>query len=148
MPDEALSEMRASMPSFAELFRRLLDTKRKPNGEHYSDQEIATWCAAHSGRTFSRTYVWMLRTGRQDQPNFEHVKALAAFFSVPIEYFGTGDYARTLQHEVELVQALRSNNAKQIALRGAGLSDEATKRVLAEIDRIQEEEEQAEADDQ
>ncbi len=137
MPDQ--DDLDTGLPRFARLLNDLLEAHRKPNGKRYSDQEIATWCAENGATSFSRTYVWMLRTGRREKPTFEHVEALARFFSVPTEYFGDSDYSRTLQHEVELLQALQNTSARQMALRGAGLSPENARKVLAEIDRIRDE---------
>jgi transcriptional regulator with XRE-family HTH domain len=137
VPDQ--DDLDTGLPRFARLLNDLLEAHRKPNGKRYSDQEIATWCAENGATSFSRTYVWMLRTGRREKPTFEHVEALARFFSVPTEYFGDSDYSRTLQHEVELLQALQNTSARQMALRGAGLSPENARKVLAEIDRIRDE---------
>lgn len=132
----------ASVPPtrIAAVLNRLLDIRRKSNGERYSDQEIADWCREHCATPFSRTYVWMLRTGRRDKPTFDHMKALAQFFDVPLEYFGDDDRARTIEHELELLLALRNSNARALALRGAALSAEGAEEVLRHIERIQRDE--------
>ncbi|MFD0690963.1 XRE family transcriptional regulator [Actinomadura fibrosa] len=50
--------------------------------------ETAAAIASATGEDISSTTVWKLRTGRQDNPQFRTLTALATFFGVPIGYFG------------------------------------------------------------
>lgn len=127
-------------PRIAVALTRLLELRRKEDGTRYSDQEIADWCRDQYGTSFSRTYVWMLRTGRRDKPTFAHIQALASFFDVPLEYFGDDDRAQQIEHELDLLLALRDSNARSLALRASGLSADATREVLRHIEQIRQNE--------
>lgn len=50
--------------------------------------EAAAAITTATGEEISSTTVWKLRTGRQDNPQFRTLTALATFFGVPLGYFG------------------------------------------------------------
>lgn len=133
-----MDEPPQELPHIATVLNHLRDLQRRDDGEMYSDQEIAQWCSEQCGLSFSRTYVWMLRTGRRDKPTFEHVKALSRFFNVPLEFFGDDEQARKAERELELLLALRNSGAKDIALRGAGLSPGGVQSVLDYLQQVEE----------
>ncbi|MFI0350967.1 hypothetical protein [Actinomadura sp. 9N407] len=53
--------------------------------------DAAAAIAAATDEDISSTTVWKLRTGRQDNPQFKTLIALATFFGVPLGYFGFPD---------------------------------------------------------
>jgi len=105
----------------------------RPKGREYTYDEVAQGCEAAAG-TFSKTYVWQLRTGQRDNPTKRHLEALAAFFGVPVAYFFDDDAAARVDSQLELAVALRDAAIRDIALRAMTM-DEATRRSVAQIVR-------------
>jgi transcriptional regulator with XRE-family HTH domain len=105
----------------------------RPKGREYTYDEVAHGCEAMAG-TFSKTYVWQLRTGQRDNPTKRHLEALAAFFGVPAAYFFDDDAAERVDSQLELAVALRDADIRDIALRAMTM-DEATRRSVAQIVR-------------
>lgn len=64
--------------------------------------EVAAAITGATGEDISSTTVWKLRTGRQDNPQFRTLTALATFFDVPIGYFGFSGEARPIDHHLTL----------------------------------------------
>lgn len=126
----------------ADKLNKLFATIRREDGAEHSNEEVANWCRAHSGESFSRTYLWQLRTGKRTNPTLRHLEALAAFFDMPLAYFGDDELSRRLQHELDLLAALRHTNAKRVALRAVDLSANGTDAVLELIDEIRRREEE------
>ncbi|TNY37562.1 XRE family transcriptional regulator [Thermomonospora catenispora] len=67
---------------------------------------VAAAISAVTGEEISSTTVWKLRTGRQDNPQLRTLTALAAFFDVPLGYFGPAPEARSIDADLTF-QALR-----------------------------------------
>lgn len=105
----------------------------RPRGREYTYDEVARGCTAEAG-TFSKTYVWQLRTGQRDNPTKRHLEALANFFGVPVAYFFDDEAARRIESQLELAVALRDGAVRDIALRTMTM-DEATRRSIAQIVR-------------
>jgi transcriptional regulator with XRE-family HTH domain len=61
---------------------------------------------AATGEEISSTTVWKLRTGRQDNPQLRTLTALAAFFGVPLGYFGPATETRPIDDDLTF-QSLR-----------------------------------------
>ena len=105
----------------------------RPKGREYTYDEVAHGCEAMAG-TFSKTYVWQLRTGQRDNPTKRHLEALASFFGVPVAYFFDDAAAKRIYSQLELAVALRDSAVRDIALRAMAM-DEATRRSVAQIVR-------------
>jgi transcriptional regulator with XRE-family HTH domain len=116
--------------SLAQRIDKLFKSVR-PKGREYTYDEVAQGCEAVAG-TFSKTYVWQLRTGQRDNPTKRHLEALAAFFGVPVAYFFDDEAARRIDSQLELAVALRDAAVRDIALRAMTL-DEAARRSVAQI---------------
>jgi transcriptional regulator with XRE-family HTH domain len=104
----------------------------KPKGREYSYEEVARGCEALSSGTFSKTYVWQLRTGQRDNPTKRHLEALATFFGVPVAYFFEDSVVERVNSQLALAAALRDADVRDIALRALQM-DEVTRRSLARI---------------
>ncbi|GIE89909.1 helix-turn-helix domain-containing protein [Actinoplanes regularis] len=105
----------------------------KPKGREFTYEEVAQGCEAIGG-SFSKTYVWQLRTGLRENPTKRHLEALAAFFGVPVGYFFDDEAAARIDEQIELAIALRDASVRDIALRTMSM-DEATRRSIAQIVR-------------
>ncbi|GII97545.1 hypothetical protein [Sinosporangium siamense] len=94
---------------------------------------IATQISAATGEEISSTTVWKLRTGRSDNPQFKTLKALAAFFSVPVGYFGDEEEAEQVGDAVAADSAIAGKALNRDALRAlVEMSDDA-RRLVADF---------------
>jgi transcriptional regulator with XRE-family HTH domain len=82
--------------------------------------DIAKAISKRTGEDISSTTVWKLRTGRQDNPQFKTLTALAVFFGVPIGYFGFAEESAPVDEDLTfkaLLRKLRSGEIKPEVLR-------------------------------
>lgn len=76
--------------------------------------EIAKAISNRTGEDMSSTTVWKLRTGRQDNPQFKTLTALATFFDVPIGYFGFAEEATSIDEDLTFKALLRKLHSAEI----------------------------------
>lgn len=123
----------ASKDSFAERLNRLFATIYKTDGGEYSLREVAEKIT-QAGTPISHTYIGQLRSGHKDDPKLSHLRALARFFGVPVEYFTSDSVAGTVDAELDLLVALQQVRARQVALRDSVLPEaKATAEALMEL---------------
>lgn len=122
--------------SFADKLDHLFRTVHPAGRREYTYEEVATGVAEHSpsGTTISAQYVWMLRTGKKDNPTKRHIEALAAFFGVPPAYFFDDELSERVDAELEMLSALRDSSVRSLALRSAELSPAAREAIARMID--------------
>src|SRR3972149_8650114 len=70
------------MLTFAEKLDYLFKTVLDDDGKEYTCQK-----AANEIGNISAPYIWHLRKGSKSNPSTDHVRDLAHFFKVPINYF-------------------------------------------------------------
>jgi transcriptional regulator with XRE-family HTH domain len=121
--------------SLADKLEKLFQTVQ-PLGREYTLEEVALGCQDASGATFSKTYVWSLRRGRQDNPTKRHLEALAAFFGVPVAYFFDEEAAERVETQLALATALRNADIRDVALRMTQLSNLDRRALVRIIDEI------------
>ncbi|MFK8845680.1 XRE family transcriptional regulator [Streptomyces sp. Ac-502] len=123
------------MSSLAGKVDKLFTTIRA-NGREYTYEEVARGCSELSGGTFSKTYVWQLRTGQRTNPTKRHLEALAAFFRVPVAYFFDDDTADRVDSQLALASAMGNAEVRDIALRAMSMDDSGRKslaRIIREV---------------
>jgi transcriptional regulator with XRE-family HTH domain len=111
-----------------------LDALFRRNGG-VSLEDAARAIRAGGGPTISASYLWLLRTGRKDNPTLRHVEALARYFGVPPAYFFDGlddAEAEGIEADLEARTALRDPETRALATRAARLS-EASRRALSRL---------------
>jgi transcriptional regulator with XRE-family HTH domain len=116
-----------------------LDTLLKtvqPLRREYTNDEIARGCTEAGKGTFSKTYVWQLRTGQRDNPTKRHLEALAAFFGVPVTYFFDDETAARVDSQLALATALRDAGVRDAALRISNLDDANRQSILRIVQEI------------
>jgi transcriptional regulator with XRE-family HTH domain len=96
---------------------------------------VAAAAAIHAatGEDISSTTVWKLRTGRADNPQFKTLKALAAFFNVPIGYFGDDEESETLADQLALLTLLRDSGVDRASLRALVHLPDEGRQMVAEF---------------
>ena len=131
-----MAEQRSLADKLEHLFRVVHPADRGP----YTYEEVAQAVRDRGGPTISAAYIWQLRQGRRDNPTMKHLEALAGFFGVPVSYFFDEEQSRLVDEEIELLQAMRDAEVRDVALRTMQLSPEARRSVsaiIAELGRFE-----------
>lgn len=92
---------------------RLFEVVHPPGRGPYSNSEVAELMAERGLETVTSTYLWMLRTGRRDNPTKRHLEALASFFGVPAAYWFDDEVAEKTAEELKLLELLRDSKIKR-----------------------------------
>ncbi|SCL25973.1 Helix-turn-helix [Micromonospora rhizosphaerae] len=119
--------------TLAQRLDNLFLSVRRPDGREYSHREVAEAVTA-AGEPISHSYIGQLRAGDKDNPTIKHLRALARFFGVPVEYFTNEDVAADVDRELRTLTALKDLQIKTVALRRTLLPE--AERSLAELARI------------
>lgn len=119
--------------TLAQRLDHLFRTVRRPDGREFSHREVAEAITA-ADEPISHSYIGQLRTGDKDNPTIKHLRALARFFGVPVEYFTREDVATDVDRELRTLTALKELQVKTVALRSTLLPE--AERSLAELSRI------------
>lgn len=82
-----------------------------------TNADVAAAIMAATGEELSSTGIWKLRTGRGANPTLKTMTALAAFFSVPLGFFGEDEDAGMLGDHAALAALLREKGVSREALR-------------------------------
>lgn len=125
----------AARPTLAQKINRLFDLHPRGQGPQSND-EVAAAISARGGATISPAYLYLLRSGKRDNPTARHLEALAQHFGVPPGYFLNDTEAETIAKELELLLAMRDAGVKQVALRASGLSAESLEAVAMLLTRL------------
>lgn len=127
-----------SLATFADRLNFLFETVHPATRGPYSNDQVAETISTQQATKISAAYIWLLRTGRRDNPTIKHVEALARFFGVPPGYFFNEDTAGQVAQELRLVQALKTVGVQKLALRATGLSTRSIDSLLEVINRVRE----------
>ncbi|WP_371790394.1 helix-turn-helix domain-containing protein [Streptomyces sp. NBC_01471] len=120
--------------TFAELLDYLFREVRPKGRGSFTYAEVAEGIRASSGVTISASGIQQLRTGKNSNPKFETVRALAGYFGVPPGYFFEEETAERTQATIQVVAAMRDQEVRRVALRANGLSTSSLRMVNEVID--------------
>lgn len=119
--------------SVAEQLNVLLSARTHPSGRPYTLQEVS------DGAGVGAATISQVRTGRIRNPQFSTIRALCAFFNVPLRFFET----RTIEECYAVLQEQdepaedRTGEISEIAFRATRLSAEAQQDILTIIKWVQ-----------
>ncbi|MFI9755784.1 XRE family transcriptional regulator [Streptomyces collinus] len=133
-PDELRGPRRR--PELKDRLNRLFDVVHPPDRGPYSNSEVAKLMAERGLETVTSTYLWMLRTGRRDNPTMRHLEALASFFGVPAAYWFDDDVAEKTAQDLQLFALLRDSKVKNVLLRLSDVSADGKDAVLGLVDSV------------
>jgi len=86
-------------------------------------RDVAAAISAATGRHVSAAYLGQLKNGTRAEPSYSIIEAIARYFGVTPDYFSADDdTARQTEDELRLLDALRDNGVRSIALGADGLS--------------------------
>jgi transcriptional regulator with XRE-family HTH domain len=102
----------------------------------YSLEEVAEGIRRGGGPTISATYIWQLRKGLKDNPTKKHLEALADFFGVSPLYFFDDRASARIEEQLNLLQTLRDEGIRIMALRAVGLSQQSLQAITSMIEHV------------
>lgn len=114
------------------LFRTVHPRGRRP----YSNEHVAEALAAEQGIDISANYIWMLRSGRRDNPRVRHVEGLARFFGVQPGFLLDTAEAERVRSQLSAFRDLADNGTSHLALRAASVDErtlDAIHSLLAQV---------------
>jgi transcriptional regulator with XRE-family HTH domain len=128
---EVSEEGRALAEKVDRLFKVIHPEGRGP----YSLREVARGIADSGGPAMSASFLHQLRTGQRDNPGIKYLKAIAQFFGVSPAYFFDNEEGRRADAELSLLESMRDNQVRSVALRASGLSSGTLSTIQAFIER-------------
>ncbi len=120
---------------FAERLEHLFRTVYPADRGPYNNEEVADAVSAQ-GDSISASYLWLLRTGRRDNPTMKHLQTLARFFGVPAAYFFDDDTHTQISAELETLAVLRDAGVRKVAMRTLGISAGGLANITSIVDQI------------
>lgn len=130
---DASARAGTSGPTLADKINRLFDQLLDEHGPRSNDEVADAITAA--GTKISSSYLWLLRTGRRDNPGKHHLEAIARYFRVPPAYFFDDRLADQIDAELELMGAMRKAGVRELALRAADLSPDSVRAIAAMVEQ-------------
>lgn len=101
----------------------------------YAPGDVAAAINAEAGEdVISGQYIWLLRTGRRDNPTYKHLIAISRFFGVSPMYFFDESETNRGAIPAEVAVALQDDAVRDLALRAAGLSERSLKAISDMVD--------------
>ncbi|MFH9660952.1 hypothetical protein ACH4NF_20720 [Streptomyces sp. NPDC017248] len=97
----------------------------QPLGRRHTLQEVVDGIKADEepgGTSLSVGRLSMLMNGKAPNPTIGTLRALAAFFGVPVGYFVDDAVADQTTARLALITAMRNNDVKAVALRAAAVA--------------------------
>lgn len=114
---------------FAKKLNTLFETKTKPDGTKYTQEEVIQGTKG----VLTRAYLWKLRTGRAKNPGFNIVQALADFFDIDINYFRVSED----EEKALLEKAKRNKLVSEVAMRASMFSEETVLAIIKMMEYIE-----------
>ncbi|MEV0971029.1 XRE family transcriptional regulator [Microtetraspora glauca] len=108
---------------------------RWPSGSRppRNNVEVAAAISEAAGEELSSTTIWKLRTGRSDNPQLKTLKALSAFFGVPIGYFGDDEEADATADRVAASSLVGKSGLNREALRALVEMSDGGRQLVADF---------------
>jgi transcriptional regulator with XRE-family HTH domain len=131
----ASGETPGSGRTLADKINRLFETMHPRSEGPKSNEDVAAAINAAGKTKISASYLWLLRSGKRDNPTRQHLQAIADYFGVDPSYFFDVAAAERIDAELELLAAMRDAAVRQIALRAAGLSPESLRAIAQIVER-------------
>jgi len=122
-------------PSLADKINRLFEVMHPRGRGPLSNEEVAAEITAGGGATISASYLWLLRTGKRNNPTASHLEALARYFGVTPAYFFDEEVAGDIERELDLLKAMRDAGVKHLALRASGLTPDVLSAITVMLEQ-------------
>lgn len=90
----------------------------RPASKTKTNEDVAKAVKEATGEDLTRSTIWKLRAGKNDNPTLKTMKALRVFFRLPsIGYFDDGEGAELEADDAALLALLRDDGVGRPALR-------------------------------
>lgn len=122
--------------TFAERLDLLFKSAHPSGQPEVGYQEVVDAISRGGGPSVTSSYLYMLRTGRRENPSVQLMQSLARYFNVPVAYFLDDKVAAELASQLDLLAALRDSDVQRLALRSHGLSPESRAALSTMIERL------------
>jgi transcriptional regulator with XRE-family HTH domain len=113
---------------------KLFEVMRRPDTRPLSNAAAAAAITEKTGVSISAAYLWQLRNGQATNPTVAHMRAIAEFFGLPASYLIDSDMDPNIDAQLNLLQALRDNGVRDLAMRASGLTSGALDSLRAMVD--------------
>jgi transcriptional regulator with XRE-family HTH domain len=120
--------------TFAQKLNKLMEVIARENGKPMTAARFLADFTAKTGASISAGYLSELRTGKVSAPRIDLVDKLAAYFKVNPGYFLAGPADMENQARLDLLASMRDNQVHGLAIRAAGLSESALRRLAIIIE--------------
>ncbi len=127
---------RDGVPGLAVNLNRLFETIPRPEGGGLYTNEVAAKALGDLGVQVSAQHLWLLRTGKRDNPSFRLLDGIARLFGVPLAYFSDPDVEARVSAELSTLAALHDSGVKALLTRAHGVSPQNMAHLGAILDQI------------
>jgi len=131
-----------AQPTSLDTFARRLDYLFKtvhPRGQRpYTYEHVAETITSEQGIDISANYIWMLRSGRRDNPTLRHLEGLARFFGVSPAFLSDANEAERVRAQLDKLSDLAASGAEHVALRGASVDTDTLDVIHSLLDQVRE----------
>ena len=110
------------LDSFKARLDYLFRTVHPRSGKPFTHDFVAESITAN-GVDISANYIWMLRTGRRDNPTLRHIEGLAQFFGVSPAFLSDTDEAEHARAQLDKLSDLAASGVQHVSMRGSHVDD-------------------------
>lgn len=131
------SELTSPLSTFAGRLDYLFRTVH-PRGQRPYSYDYVAEAVTREGIDISGNYIWMLRSGRRNNPTLRHMEGLARFFGVSPAFLSDQDEAERVSGQLTKISALAANGVEYVAMRGATVEASTLDAITALLDQVRE----------
>ena len=135
--DEVAPEGAAELSTFAGRLDYLFRTVHPRGQRAYSYDHVAE-AMSSQGIDISGNYIWMLRSGRRNNPTLRHMEGLARFFGVSPAFLSDQDEAERVSGQLTKISELAASGVQHVAMRGASVEASTLDAITALLDQVRE----------
>lgn len=132
-PPEAVAPLETFASRLDYLFRTV-----HPQGQRSATYDrVAEVLASEYGIEISANYIWMLRSGRRDNPTLRHIEGLSKFFGVSPAFLSDQKEADRLRSQLDGIKEVADSGVQHVAMRGSDIDESTVDAIRALLARAQ-----------
>ncbi|MCW2539638.1 MAG: transcriptional regulator [Frankiales bacterium] len=139
MADDKAEEVDASaltLDTFAGRLNYLFQTVHPRGQRPFSYDHVAESITKERGIDISANYIWMLRSGRRDNPTLRHMEGLAWFFGVSPAFLSDAEEAGRVREQLDKLSTIADSGLQHVAMRGGSVGDNTLDVIHALLDQV------------
>jgi len=129
-------EPTTSLDTFAGRLDYLFRTVHPQGQRPYSYDHVAEAITRDQGLDISGNYIWMLRSGRRDNPTLRHLEGLARFFGVSPAFLSDQQEAERVRGQLDKLTDLAASGLQHVAMRGNTVDEDTLDVIHSLLDRV------------